>query len=366
MYIRSLRAASLRVVPAIAGALSLFLAICGLIIGSGCAGPSPTRASAFEPPVSVSASTILAEPSATPELEIETLVRVRSVPAQLRRAFLELHCRRPQAAIDAAAEVLYSVQKPSANDEAFARYLRGEAYAQQGRHDRAQYDFERARALAMDSVLQSRVASSLTDSVASGGPAIANSASALSALGVPVQNRSAWSPRPIDRRNLEPMDNPSRVTIHHSAMYFRDTRPTVCSAQIQQIQREHMNNRGYGDIGYHFLIDPSGRIWEGRELRWQGAHASGQNNVRNIGICVLGNFLRGRGGQGPTPDQVRSMRSLVVQLMRRYHFGPDAIRVHSDFKATECPGPLMEPVVAQLVRDLQQPGASVAAVAAGH
>jgi hypothetical protein len=82
---------------------------------------------------------------------------------------------------------------------------------------------------------------------------------------------------------------------------------------------------------------------------------------------VLGNFLRGREGQGPTAAQVESLQRLVVSLMHRYHFGPDSIHCHSDFKATECPGPLMEPVVAQLVRTLQQqPGGRIAAAGAGH
>ena len=149
-------------------------------------------------------------------------------------------------------------------------------------------------------------------------------------------------------------------------MYFRDTNTAACKAQIQQIQREHMGNRGYGDIGYHYLIDPAGRVWEGRELKWQGAHASGTNNLHNIGICVLGNFLKGKGGQGPTPAQVQTLRSLVQQLMTRYSFGADDIHCHSDFKPTECPGPLMESVVAQMVSELHRSGSlRVAAAAAG-
>jgi len=35
------------------------------------------------------------------------------------------------------------------------------------------------------------------------------------------------------------------------------------------IQRDHMDAKGWGDIGYHFRIDPSGRVLEGRELLWQ-------------------------------------------------------------------------------------------------
>ena len=334
-----------------------------LLLGFSTAGcgsaPNPRAARAIEPPRTVSFGSIMGKPAVDPEMELESLARARSIPALLRRANLELLCRRPQAAIDAAAEVLYGATKPSPNEEAFARYLRAEGYAQQGKPERGAFDLDRARELAMDSDLQ-RLLRPRAQPTEAGEAAAAPS--------VAVQGRSSWSPRPADRSNLEPLGKPARVTIHHSAMYFRDTRPAACAAQIQQIQREHMGNRGYGDIGYHFLIDPAGRIWEGRELRWQGAHASGENNRQNIGICVLGNFLRGRGGQGPTPAQVGAMRQLVVDLMQRYRFGPDDIHCHSDFKPTACPGPLMETVVAQLIDDLQHGGSTsrLAAAAAQH
>lgn len=325
------------------------LVFAALALGAGCASTSETRqAPKYEVPRAVSAATILRPCAADPELELEVVARAKTTPALLRRAYLELCCHRPQAAIDAAAEVLYGMDKPGANEEAFARYLRAEGYAMQGKPDRGAFDLERARELALDSELQHMLGERRREPEVAPAPE--------PALAVTVQPRSAWTPRPIERRSLEPMGQPNRLTVHHSAMYFRDTNPSVCAAQIQQIQREHMGNRGYGDIGYHYLIDPAGRIWEGRELRWQGAHASGENNRRNIGICVLGNFLRGRGGQGPTPAQVQSLRQLVQQLMSRYSFGADQIHCHSDFKPTECPGPLMESVVAQMVRDLQHPG----------
>lgn len=330
------------------------------LASGGCvssAGIRPIRA--IEAPSTVSAATILRPSAVDPEIELEAIVRTRTTPALLRRAYLEIACRRPQAAIDACAEVLYGPEKPAANEEAFARYLRASGYTMLGKPERGALDLERARALAMDPELQ-RLAGQVPRTSGSTRPVLEP------VLTVAVQDRSAWTPRPAERRSLEPMGRPTRLTIHHSAMYFRDTNTSACAAHIQQIQREHMGNRGYGDIGYHFLIDPAGRVWEGRELRWQGAHASGDNNRQNIGICVLGNFLRGRGGQGPSSAQVQTLRQLVQQLMHRYSFGADAIHNHSDFKATECPGPLMESVVARLVSDFQNGTNRLAAAAASH
>ncbi len=332
-------------------AWSLFA--CSLLLGA-CIGTRPRRSDdGFGPPATVATAVTLAPPAIDPELELELLAKFRTTPALLRSAHLYLVLHRPQEAIDACAEVLYGGVKPSPNDEAFARHLRAEAYEQAGHPERAGFDRERAAALAIDFELRQLLAAKVPP--AAGLP--------LATADLVVQPRSSWSARATDRGNVEPMATVHRLTIHHSAMYFRDTRPATCAAQIQLIQRDHMQNRGYGDIGYHYLIDPSGRIWQGRELRWQGAHASGSNNVGNIGVCLLGNFVRGRQGQSPSSAQVQSMRQLTGSLMQRFRFGADAIHCHSDFKPTDCPGPLMEPVVARMVHDLRREGPQALAAA---
>lgn len=325
---------------------------------SACSTTSGPRTRAYQPPLAVTATTILAPPTLPVEVELDYLLRAKTPAALLRRAFLELQMRRPQAALDSAAQVLYGPFPPSANDESFARYLRAEAWAQLGKPERGQHDRERAAELAMDQDLQRRL------QVTSAPTAAA--APKLLGLDVVLQDRDTWKARNVVRSELKPMSPINRLTIHHSAMYFRDTRPAACAAQILQIQQEHMKGRGYGDIGYHFLIDPSGRVWKGRDLKWQGAHAEGSNNIGNIGICLLGNFLRGRNGQGPSTQQVESMQRLVVTLMRRYDIDPAGIYCHKDLKPTECPGPLMVPVVDRLVRELQRHGtARFADAAAG-
>lgn len=317
---------------------------CSLLLVA-CVGTRPRRTDdGFRPPATVATAVTLAPPGLDPEDEIRLLQKFRTTPARLRLAHLELVQRRPRNAIEACAEVLYGAVKPSANEEAFARYLRGQAYAQAGQPERGEFDLQQAAQLALDLELRRLLAARITP--AAGAP--------VAGVDLVVQPRSAWSARGPDRGNVEPMGAVHRVTIHHSAMYFRDTRPGTCAAQIQRIQRDHMQNRGYGDIGYHYLIDPSGRVWQGRDLALQGAHASGSNNVGNVGICLLGNFVRGRQGHAPTGAQVQAMNQLVGSLQRRFRFGPDAIHCHSDFKATDCPGPLMLPVVAAMVRDFQR------------
>lgn len=316
---------------------------------ASCETPRSRKQSFYSEPTTVSGSAIFAKGRLPAETEAEHLRSTRTSPGLLRRAWLELQLGKPQAARDSAATVLFSSDHVSAKDASFARYLRSEAYRLEGNQESAAYDRKVARQLALDPDLQRRL---LTRSTAS-KPAAASPRGTIA-----IQPRSAWNPLKANRDNLERMKRIRRVTIHHSAMYFRNTQPRAAASQIARIQREHMRNRNYGDIGYHFLIDPSGRVWEGRKLEHQGAHASGSNNIGNIGICVLGNFVSQRSGQGPTRAQVRSMEQLVVQLMRQYRFGADALYCHSDFKNTQCPGPRMQPIVRQFARKLQSRGAN--------
>lgn len=136
------------------------------------------------------------------------------------------------------------------------------------------------------------------------------------------------------------------ITVHHSAM--ADPRPLSGSVQdsagaVRDIQHAHMSAQSYGDIGYHFLIDPSGRVFEGRELVWQGAHAGGQNNVENIGICLIGNFENER----PTRQALDSLERLVEELSERYSIDPHNVVPHSHWKNTACPGRYLESWLSQ-------------------
>jgi hypothetical protein len=300
--------------------------------------PEPGR-TPLRPPI-LASSYILAPALGDADLELEDLHGVTGHPAMLRRAWIHLERKRPQQAIDAAAEVLYAVERPSPAEEAYARYIRAESYAAMGQVDRGVFDRARAAELALDPELRRRLESRTADRGARS-----------ESVGLALQRRSNWSPAPLIAARLDPMGRVWRLTVHHSAMYFRDSSPQSASVQIQQIQRQHMVGRGYGDIGYHYLIDPAGRIWEGRDVRWQGAHARGENNQGNIGVCVLGNFVRGSGGQFPTESQTAALRTLMTQLMQKHSIPPEQIKSHRDFVVTECPGALLQAIVDRFVRD---------------
>ena len=176
-----------------------------------------------------------------------------------------------------------------------------------------------------------------TLAAATGAKPTAVAAGALPA-GMMIQPRSAWSAvGPVLSRLTAATGAWSRVTIHHSAEYSKQigvpSSGNVAGA-IHDIQTFHMREEGYGDIAYHFIIDPAGRIWQGRSLEYQGAHAGGANNVGNIGICVLGNFNAER----PDPRSLASLEGLVDALCERHHIPRTRIYGHRQLRSTECPG----------------------------
>ncbi|GAB4145484.1 MAG: hypothetical protein Fur0037_13400 [Planctomycetota bacterium] len=309
---------------AAAAATSILLAACS-------APPPPLRPT--RPPageIVLSADWVLGQVRADADLEDEDLRGVRLGAARLRRAWIQLGLGRPERGIELASEVLYDQERPSPPEEALARYIRAECYEAMGDPGRGEYDRKEAARLALDPALQKR----LEDQQA-------RSQRRTAAEALHIEPRAEWHPLRTIGQRLDPMGRIFRITVHHSAMPFRDTSPDRCAEEIRMIQRAHMNSpdRHYGDIGYHFLIDPAGRVWEGRDLRYQGAHARADNNRGNIGICLLGNFVRGSGGQSPTAPQIASLERLLEALCRRYRIGVDEILGHRDFVTTECPGP---------------------------
>ncbi len=148
-----------------------------------------------------------------------------------------------------------------------------------------------------------------------------------------VLARSKWAqgePVTTQMNRLSPV---RYITVHHDGMHpFFDTDQRATAARIEAIRRAH-RRRGWGDIGYHYVVDRAGRVWEGRSLRYQGAHVK-NHNYANIGIVVLGNFDR----QQPSQAQLASVHQLLSLLMDRYHVPASRVSTHQEWAPTACPG----------------------------
>ncbi|MFQ5654971.1 MAG: N-acetylmuramoyl-L-alanine amidase [Planctomycetota bacterium] len=173
--------------------------------------------------------------------------------------------------------------------------------------------------------------------------AAARTAKKRSTEGVPrVHSRKEWGARPM-RRNARPMGKISRVTIHHTGggEGIGSPRTSEIKSYLKRLQRYDQKSRHWADIAYHYLIDASGRIWEGRPIRFQGAHAGNPDaNRGNVGIALVGNFDRER----PTAPQLETLRRLVADLRKRHGLSARHIHTHKKVKeryhlpATNCPG----------------------------
>ena len=115
-----------------------------------------------------------------------------------------------------------------------------------------------------------------------------------------------------------------------------------CSATIEgqnisaaTIKRWHVKDRGWSDIGYHYIIGLDGRIESGRPVNKQGAHAKGFNKT-SIGVCYIGGLSKNKRAKDTRTDaQKNAMIKLIKTLKNIY---PDAtLHGHREFSKKACP-----------------------------
>lgn len=99
--------------------------------------------------------------------------------------------------------------------------------------------------------------------------------------------------------------------------------------------RQWHKERGFNDIGYHYVIYRDGTIHKGRVEDVIGAHVTGQN-TNSIGICYVGGLDEyGNPKDTRTPEQKKSLEAILRALKKRY---PNAtIYGHRDFANKACP-----------------------------
>ena len=172
----------------------------------------------------------------------------------------------------------------------------------------------------------------------------------LPAAAGPFHVRSAWSAAPPTDAFVP--DEPFRITLHHTA----GPRPAAwedAAIEMRLIQDFHQRGRGWKDIGYHFVIDGAGRVFEGRPQTVVGAHA-GSNNDGNIGISLMGNFeFESMFSSPETELQLASLVRVARFLVARYGLSVDLFRGHRDYRPTTCPGRYLYPLLPRLRSELR-------------
>ena len=102
-----------------------------------------------------------------------------------------------------------------------------------------------------------------------------------------------------------------------------------------EIKRWHTEERGWSDIGYHWVVELDGSLHAGRPEEISGAHCKGHNSS-SIGICYVGGSdASGDPKDTRTEAQKEALKNLIVDLLDRYS---DAeVFGHRDFSEKACP-----------------------------
>lgn len=149
-----------------------------------------------------------------------------------------------------------------------------------------------------------------------------------------IVSRKRWSAAPargIDR--VQWFAKRVKIRVHHTADNGPGSRATQAdeAAYMRRIQAFHQNTRGWADIGYSYVIMPSGRVFVGRGWGVRGAHTEGHNS--DIGVCFAGTFVE----RAPTLAAQIAFWQLKRRLKRRGARDLQALP-HSLTYPTACPG----------------------------
>ena len=126
------------------------------------------------------------------------------------------------------------------------------------------------------------------------------------------------------------LDGPKKaVFIHHSVSPNRLWTKRQEREHLRGIRRSHLD-RGFADIGYHFAIFPSSRLYALRGINLIPAAQEG-NNTGTIAIVVV--------GSNPRLNLLQKRRLIrAVKAIRQNHRQVKVLGGHRDVTPTECPG----------------------------
>lgn len=165
--------------------------------------------------------------------------------------------------------------------------------------------------------------------------------------------RAEWGCGPECAPRAAPVfANVTHLVVHHSA---GANQASNWAAVVRSIWVLHVQGNGWNDIGYNYLIDPNGAVYEGRAGGDGviGAHFSGVN-TGTMGVCLMGTY----GATPPTQPALDSLRRLLVWQSAKWKLDPSGQSLHRSSNlilntisghrdaglspnasgATECPG----------------------------
>ena len=131
---------------------------------------------------------------------------------------------------------------------------------------------------------------------------------------------------------LDDIGDIEKITLHGDAYANQLDNHTIV------IHKDHIENRGFKGIGYHFWISKDGEIYNGRPINKKGSHVM-NGNTGNIGICF---FSGNKNGQAPNIEQQKSATALIHVLLNLFEndkFNINKVYGHYELQKDkgECP-----------------------------
>jgi hypothetical protein len=143
-----------------------------------------------------------------------------------------------------------------------------------------------------------------------------------------IISRATWGAKPWNGTPASvPLSKRTEYFVHYDgAAHITRTGYAIMRA----IEAEHLGNAWSG-VGYHFVVDQAGNIYEGRGWNLQGAHCP-DHNISGIGVQIaIG------GDQEPSAKALAACRALYEEACKKTG-RTLAKRGHQDGFATACPG----------------------------
>jgi len=115
----------------------------------------------------------------------------------------------------------------------------------------------------------------------------------------------------------------------------------------ETIRGWHVNERGWSDIGYHYVVLLDGTVDKARPVERQGAHVRGKNKG-SIGVCYIGGCDADMNPKDTRNEaQKKSLEELITYLMESYD---DAtLHGHNEFSSKACPSFNVQEVYKELI-----------------
>jgi hypothetical protein len=174
-----------------------------------------------------------------------------------------------------------------------------------------------------------------------GEEAVSNDAMAdkLAPFAPAILRRGNWQAKPARPGMKE--QSPKAIILHHTGI---KRNPNISfEAKLRGLQSfsqrpgqvsPKVTKPAWPDIPYHYYVDYSGRIAEGREVRYAGDTNTGYDTTNYIQVVVEGEF----DNEFPAPEQIAALRDLLVWLMLSWDIPREKVSVHKDHAPTTCPG----------------------------